>query len=61
MTSYGNNFICDKPRKKFAKLFDINGKILTYNKDKSNKGLVEYTENIFVTNPSAAQIGINCI
>jgi hypothetical protein len=47
-------------KKKYVKFYDENGNILTYNKDKSNKGFVEYNEKIFDNYEKAVQVSVKC-
>jgi hypothetical protein len=51
---------CKFPQNVFVRLYDKNGNILTYNKDKNNKGWVKYQNNIFNTYPTAVQLNALC-
>lgn len=61
MKIYANNFECKSPTKKYSKLYDSNGNILTYNKDKNNKGWIEYKPEIFNKYIGVVQQNIECM
>jgi hypothetical protein len=61
MKQYANATKCNnKTPQKYSKLYDINGNILTYNSDKSNKEWILYNDNIFKKYPKAIQQDIKC-
>jgi hypothetical protein len=55
-----NTLECINSEKKYVKLYNSDGKILTYNKNNMNKGFVEYNENIFTNYKGVVLMEIKC-
>jgi hypothetical protein len=55
-----NAYPCKSKKELNVKFYNINGDILTYNKNKSNEGWIPYTKNLYKIYNNIEQVDFNC-